>query len=92
MKRTTVDPLHPEKASSLVTTGIYQYTRNPMYVGMAFVLIGGLIRIGNPLCLAGVLFFIWYLDRFQIRPEEEALKKQFGEEFEQYCERVGRWV
>ncbi|WP_420575504.1 methyltransferase family protein [Ekhidna sp.] len=92
MKRTTADPLHPEKASFLVTTGIYQYTRNPMYLGMAFVLIGGIIRIGNPLSLIGVIFFIWYLDRFQVRPEEEALKKHFGEEFEQYRENVRRWM
>ncbi|WP_424961541.1 methyltransferase family protein [Ekhidna sp.] len=92
MKRTTVDPLHPEKASSLVTSGIYQYTRNPMYLGMALVLIGGLIRIGNPLSMSGVIFFIWYLDRYQIRPEEESLIKVFGKEYVSYCEKVGRWL
>lgn len=63
-----------------------------MYLGMAFVLIGGLIRIGNPLSMSGVIFFIWYLDRFQIRTEEEALIKVFGEEYLSYCEKVGRWL
>lgn len=92
IKKTTVDPLHPEKASSLVTSGIYQYTRNPMYLGMALVLIGGLIRLGNPLCLSGIVFFIWYLDRFQIRSEEESLIKIFGDEYRSYCKKVGRWV
>jgi len=92
MNRTTTDPLHPEKATTLVTGGIYQYTRNPMYLGMAFVLVGGLIRIGNPASISGVLFLVWYLDRFQIRPEEKALTKAFGKPYKSYCEKVRRWV
>ena len=92
MKKTTVDPLHPEKASTLVISGIYQYTRNPMYLGMAFILIGALIRIANPLTLIGLVFFVWYLDKFQIRSEEESLIKLFGEEYESYCKKVNRWI
>lgn len=92
MKGTTVDPTQPDKASSLVTGGVYRYTRNPMYLGMAFILIGGIIRIGNPLSLIGLVFFVWYLTRFQIKPEEEALIKIFGKEYEDYCRKVRRWL
>ncbi|WP_420315894.1 methyltransferase family protein [Ekhidna sp.] len=92
MKGTTVDPLHPDKASALVTSGVYRYTRNPMYLGMALVILGGIVRIGNPIGILGVVFFIWYIDRFQILPEEESLTKIFGEEYRQFCEQVRRWV
>lgn len=92
LKGTTVDPRRPEEASSLVTSGVYQYSRNPMYLGMALVLIGGVIRIGNPFCVLGVCFFVWYLTQFQIKPEEDALKKVFGEAYENFCTDVRRWV
>ena len=92
MKGTTVDPLNPEKASSLVQSGIYKYTRNPMYLGMALVLIGGIVRVGNPLGLLAIVFFIWYMTKFQIKPEEAALKKIFGAEYEEFCNKVRRWV
>ena len=84
--------MNPEKATQLVTRGIYQYTRNPMYLGMACVLIGGLIRIGNPLGMPGILFFIGYITRFQIRPEEEVLQKIFGEKYTDYRIKVRRWI
>lgn len=90
-KSTTVDPMKPAKASQLVTHGIYQYTRNPMYLGMAMVLMGGVVRIGNPWCLLAVLFFVVYLTRFQIKPEEHALEQLFGEDYRTYCQRVRRW-
>ncbi len=92
LKGTTVDPTNPDKASRLVTGGIYRYTRNPMYVGMALVLIGGIIRIGSPVSISGIFFFVWYLTAFQIKPEEEALFKLFGKEYEEYCSRVRRWL
>ncbi|SNT36690.1 Protein-S-isoprenylcysteine O-methyltransferase Ste14 [Ekhidna lutea] len=91
MKGTTVDPLRPEKASSLVTRGIYQYTRNPMYLGMGLVLIGGWIRIGSPIAVIGILFFFWYMTIFQIKPEEASLTKIFGKDYEDYCTKVRRW-
>lgn len=92
IKGTTVDPLNPEKASSLVQSGIYKYTRNPMYLGMALVLLGGIVRIGNPIGLLAIMFFIWYITKFQIKPEEAALKKIFGAEYEKFCNKVRRWV
>ena len=92
LKGTTVDPTKPDTASQLVTNGIYQYTRNPMYLGMALILIGAAIRIGNPAGILSLVLFVWYMTRFQIRPEEKALMKIFGEDYEEYLERVRRWL
>ncbi|MEO9484267.1 MAG: isoprenylcysteine carboxylmethyltransferase family protein [Ekhidna sp.] len=92
MKGTTVDPTKPDKASSLVTAGIYKYTRNPMYLGMALILFGGIIRIGNPSTILGLVFFVWYLTHYQIKPEEEALSELFGKEYEEFCSKVRRWL
>ncbi|MEM0942035.1 MAG: isoprenylcysteine carboxylmethyltransferase family protein [Bacteroidota bacterium] len=92
LKNTTVDPANPQKATSLVTHGVYQYTRNPMYLGMALVLVGGAIRIGNPFCLLTIVLFVWYITTFQIKPEEEALSKIFGQDYEGYKKEVRRWI
>ena len=92
LKKTTVDPTHPEQASSLVTNGIYQYTRNPMYLGLALVLIGALVRIGNPIGLCFLVLFIWYMTRFQIKPEESILVQLFKDEYEAYRQKVRRWI
>ena len=90
--QTTVDPTHPDKASHLVTTGVYRYTRNPMYLGMLLVLVGGAIRIGNPLCLLSLILFVGYMTQFQIKPEERALQKHFGESYSEYVKNVRRWL
>ena len=90
--RTTVDPLRPEKASALVTSGIYRRTRNPMYVALAIALLGWAIWLGHPLALLGVAAFVAWINRFQIAPEERALRALFGPEFERYCSEVRRWL
>ncbi len=90
--KTTVDPTQPGKASSMVTSGVYRYTRNPMYLGMAVVLFGGVIYYGNPFAILAVLFLVWYLTQFQIKPEEEILKENFGKPYADYTKRVRRWV
>lgn len=92
LKGTTISPMNPHKTSQLVRSGVYQYTRNPMYLGMALLLIGGVVRIGNPLGLFGMIIFVWYIDYFQIRPEEKILEKLFGDEYQKYCEDVRRWI
>jgi protein-S-isoprenylcysteine O-methyltransferase Ste14 len=91
-KATTVDPLHPEKASSMVTGGIFRFTRNPMYLGMALILAGAALGLGNALALLGPVVFAAWITRFQIRPEERALELLFGAEFRDYCARVRRWI
>lgn len=90
--KTTVDPTNPEKASKLVTIGVYHVTRNPMYLAMLLMLMGFATKLGNPLSLGPLIFFIWYMTQFQIKPEEEALSKIFGEDYINYCKRVRRWI
>lgn len=90
--RTTVLPEHPEKASALVTSGVYRFTRNPMYLGLVALLTGWAVLLSNPLTLAVVPLFALYLHRFQIIPEEEGLARKFGASFEEYRRRVRRWL
>lgn len=90
--RTTVNPLKPETASALVSSGVYKYTRNPMYLGFSIVLIAWSILLAWPPALLGVLGFVMYMNIFQIEPEERALASLFGEEFAQYCSQVRRWL
>ncbi|ENL6833782.1 isoprenylcysteine carboxylmethyltransferase family protein [Pseudomonas aeruginosa] len=90
--RTTVNPLRPETASALVSSGIYRYTRNPMYLGFAIVLVAWSIYLASPIALLGVAGFMLYMTRFQIGPEEEALANLFGQDFSTYRTRVRRWL
>jgi protein-S-isoprenylcysteine O-methyltransferase Ste14 len=89
---TTVDPLHPEKASALVVRGIYSRTRNPMYLGFAFLLLGWAVGLGSAWSLLGLPLYVLWMNRFQIGPEEEALELRFGEAFREYMSRVRRWI
>ena len=90
--RTTVNPLKPAASSSLVTRGVYRLSRNPMYLGFALMLLGWAVFLGNTLSLLVLAGFIYYLNRFQIMPEERALGRIFGPEFEAYCGKVRRWI
>jgi protein-S-isoprenylcysteine O-methyltransferase Ste14 len=90
--KTTVNPLKPETATALVTSGAYRYTRNPMYLGMLVVLLAWAVYLSAPIALVGVVFFWLYIGRFQIRPEEKALLALFGSAFTDYSSRVRRWL
>ena len=90
--KTTVDPRTPEASSALVSSGIYRYSRNPMYVGFAFWLLAWGVFLGYGWGLLGVVFFVLYMNRFQIAPEERALRTLFGDEFRAYEQRVRRWL
>lgn len=89
---TTIDPTRPERAATLVVTGIYGYTRNPMYLGFAVLLAAWAIEVGSAWAVLGPPLFVWYLQRFQIAPEERALRTKFGDAFDSYANRVGRWL
>ena len=89
---TTINPLHPEKTSSLVTGGVYRISRNPMYVGMALLLLAWAVYLESPAALLGIGAFIAYITHFQIIPEESLLAQHFGAEFETYRQRVRRWL
>ncbi|MFT5839607.1 MAG: protein-S-isoprenylcysteine O-methyltransferase Ste14 [Flavobacteriales bacterium] len=90
--KTTINPTSPEKASYLVSGGIYRLTRNPMYLGMQFILIAAIFKIGNYCGFIALPFFILYITQFQIKPEERIIKKIFGEEYCQYKKKVRRWL
>lgn len=90
--KTTVNPLHPEKSTSLVVTGIFQITRNPMYLGMLVVLLGWADFLDSIVAFIGPLIFFSYITFFQIQPEEKIMKEQFGDDFVQYCASVRRWL
>ena len=90
--RTTVDPRTPEKASALVTSGVYRYSRNPMYVAFALFLLAWAIYLAAPWSLGGVAGFVLFMDRLQIPAEEQALESLFGDDFRRYRERVRRWL
>ena len=90
--RTTVNPLKPELASALVTGGVYRITRNPMYVGMGFVLLAWAVYLGAVLPFVGIGVFVLFITRFQIQPEERALRRLFGESYDTYAARVRRWL
>ena len=90
--RTTIDPLHPAKASAVVTTGVYAYTRNPMYLGMALVLLGLCLHLADLTSFLMLALFIRFISRYQIQPEERVLLDKFGDDYQSYMERVGRWL
>ena len=90
--RTTVNPMKPQAASSLVSSGIYKVTRNPMYVGWLLVLIGWATFLSSPWAVLGPVAFVFYIGRFQIAPEERALAALFGTEYAAYKSRVRRWL
>jgi protein-S-isoprenylcysteine O-methyltransferase Ste14 len=90
--RTTVNPLKPQSASALVNSGIYRYTRNPMYLGFAIMLLAWTLLLAWPPALLGVAGFVLYINQFQILPEEQALSSLFGEDFAHYCTQVRRWL
>ncbi len=90
--RTTASPLKPERSSNLVTGGVYRITRNPMYVGLVFLLLAWAVHLSAVLSLVGIVLFIVYITRFQIQPEERALARNFGEQYSAYCARVRRWL
>jgi len=90
--RTTVNPLQPQAASRLVTSGIYRYSRNPMYLALLLALLGWSAWLGNAAALLLIPLFVLAMNRLQIRPEERALESLFGDAFRSYARKVRRWI
>lgn len=90
--KTTLNPLKPDLANSVVSTGIYQFTRNPMYLGLLFALFSWTCYLDNLYSLIFVIFFHWYMTQFQIKPEERTLQSIFGKPYDFYQKRVRRWL
>lgn len=89
---TTVNPLSPGDSSALVTTGVYRFSRNPMYLALLLALLALGLLLSNFYALALATLFVPYMNRFQIAPEERAMVRLYGVEFERYCARVRRWI
>lgn len=90
--QTTIHPMAPAETSRLVTSGVYRISRNPMYLGLLFVLIGWGCYLMNPVSLIVAFGFVAYMNRFQIKPEEKVLTLKFGLEYQQYKSSVSRWI
>ena len=90
--RTTVNPLTPSASSSVVTSGVYRLSRNPMYLGFLLALAGWAVYLSNASAAVFLPAFVVYMTEFQIKPEERALLAKFGSEFAQYMSRTRRWL
>ena len=91
-KGTTVNPMTPAASSAIVASGVYRYSRNPMYLGFFLALAGLAVYLSNIPAALLLPAFVAYLTRFQIRPEERALVAKFGTRYTQYMGRVRRWI
>ena len=90
--KTTINPIKASAASSLVSSGVYRFTRNPMYLGLLLTLLAWAVFLSNPVALLFVPVFVLYMNRYQIHPEERVLSSLFGTEYSAYKERVRRWL
>jgi len=91
-KRAKTGAVPFSKSTTLVTGGIYRFTRNPMYLGMALILAGVAIRLGSLSAWLPVIFFVFIIQRQFVRNEEIFLTAIYGDEFRQYCQKVRRWL
>ncbi len=87
----SLNPRHPERATKLVTRGIYNYSRNPMYLSLLMVLLAWGLYLGNAFNTLVAALFVAFMNRFQIGPEERVLEEKFGAAFRQYSKLVRRW-
>ena len=90
--KTTVNPMKPETTSALVCSGIYRVTRNPMYVGFLLILLAWAAFLSTAWAFLGPLAFVFYMNRFQIAPEERVLSAMFGADYAAYKSRFRRWL
>ena len=91
-QKTTVNPLEPKQASSLVTSGIFKFSRNPMYLGMLIILLSLSFKFNLIGGMTISLFFYIFITKFQIIPEEAAMNELFGNEFINYSNKTRRWI
>lgn len=92
LANTTVNPTTPERASTLVQSGIYNYSRNPMYIGFLLWLIACALFFGNTINILLLPIYIALVNKLYIIPEEKALSRLFGNEFDEYSTKVKRWL
>lgn len=92
-KKTTVNPFRPKTTSSIVSSGPYRITRNPMYLGMLLLIVAAAFWWPHWwLTIPIIAIFYIYMTTMQIIPEERALEKKFGSEYTRYTQKVRRWL
>ena len=90
--KTTINPVDIESASVLVTSGVFGYSRNPMYVGFTAILVGWAVCLAAPWAILGPVAFVLFINRFQIIPEERVMHAKFGQAYDAYRLKVRRWL
>ena len=90
--KTTVNPVKFQNVNRLVTTGIYKYSRNPMYLGMILIIISTTVYYLNFLSVFSPLIFYIWINKFQISREEIFLEGKFGNEYLKYKSKTRRWI
>ena len=90
--KTTIDPIKFKKVNKLITSGIYKYSRNPMYLGLLMIVISTSIFYLNIFSIATPMLFYFWINRFQIKREEVFLTEKFGKEFLLYKAKTRRWI
>lgn len=87
---TAVQPWKP--STTLVRSGIYRFSRNPIYVGFGITYIGLAVGLNSPLALALIIPCLWVVDRYVIQREERYLEARFGADYQNYKSSVRRWL
>ena len=90
--KTTVNPVKFVKVNKLVTSGIYKYSRNPMYLGMILIIISTSIFYLNYYSVLTPFIFYFWINKFQIKREEIFLKEKFGKDYLSYMSKTRRWI
>lgn len=90
--KTTLNPMKPDNSQQIVESGLYRYTRNPMYLGLLFSLTGVALWFGSVSALLALPLFVLLITTQQIIPEEQVLAKKFGQPYLDYKHRVRRWL
>ncbi|MEJ2405556.1 MAG: isoprenylcysteine carboxylmethyltransferase family protein [Candidatus Thiodiazotropha sp.] len=91
-KQTTANPFQPQKATTLVTNGVYRYSRNPMYLALLMLLTGWALYLGSLVAALFLPLFVLIINHQQIQWEELALEQRFEQEYLDYKTRVRRWL
>lgn len=92
MSRSRTTAIPHRQPASLVTSGVFGWSRNPIYLGDALILAGAVLRAQAPVLLLAVPIFAWVITRRFIEPEEARLEDGFGSAFEAYRSRTRRWL
>jgi protein-S-isoprenylcysteine O-methyltransferase Ste14 len=89
-KSTTVKPF--EESTYFINGGLYRFSRHPMYLGMAVLLLGIALLLRSITPFLVLPIFAWLVTRNFIKPEEKAMEETFGDAYREYKQRVRRWL